>query len=73
MKGIVVACGNTPPIKIKSKSGYLVRYSNVPAKISIDKGEYFFHERLRYARLFKVPMAEEMPPGFPALSLSVSG
>ncbi len=68
----MVACGNTPPIKIKSKSGYPGRSTIISNLTAIaDKGEYVGLERLRFARLFDVPMAEEMPPGFPAFSLSV--
>ncbi|KAI4220826.1 MAG: hypothetical protein L6R36_007339 [Xanthoria steineri] len=51
--GIMKACGNTPPIKIKNK------------------GAYMNHERLRWARLFDVPMKETTPPGFPANTLPV--
>ena len=37
-----------------------------------DKGEWVGLERLRWARYFNVPMADTMPPGFPALTVSVS-
>lgn len=31
-----------------------------------NKGEWIVKERLRWAKLFDVPMAESIPPGFPA-------
>lgn len=71
--GIIVACGNTPPIKIKSNSGCPHSLTFISHLLSnTDKGEYVDFERRRYARLFNVPMTVERPPGFPALSLSVS-
>ena len=39
--------------------------------ITIDKGEWVGKERLRWAKLFNVPMAETPPPGFPANTIKV--
>ena len=39
--------------------------------ITIDKGEWVGNERLRWAKLFNVPMAESIPPGFPANTIKV--
>ena len=36
-----------------------------------DKGKFINKERLRWARLFDVPMQEGMPPGFPKNTLPV--
>lgn len=38
----------------------------------IDKGEWIGKERLRWAHLFNIPMAEEMPPGFPRNTVQAS-
>ncbi|CAO1596427.1 hypothetical protein XANCAGTX0491_000275 [Xanthoria calcicola] len=69
--GIMKACSNTPPIKIKSRlspnPSLFVRCLDHFA----DKGAYMNHERLRWARLFDVPMKETTPPGFPANTLPV--
>ena len=32
---------------------------------SLDKGQWVGKERLRWAKLFNIPMAEQMPPNFP--------
>ena len=44
------------------------QYSNIG---NADKGPYMFLDRLRWARLFSVPMNESLPPGFPKSSLPV--
>lgn len=38
---------------------------------TIDKGEWVKKERLRWAKLFDIPMAESLPPGFPANTIKV--
>ncbi|CAF9924376.1 hypothetical protein IMSHALPRED_006169 [Imshaugia aleurites] len=55
--GIMKATENRPPIEIKN--------------ITKDKGEWLRKERLRWAKLFNVPMAEGIPPGFPANTIKV--
>lgn len=40
-------------------------------KSTIDKSEWVGKERLRWAKLFNVPMAEGIPPGFPANTIKV--
>ncbi|KAK3178243.1 hypothetical protein OEA41_000376 [Lepraria neglecta] len=37
-----------------------------------DKSEWVGKERLRWAHLFNIPMAEEMPPGFPRNTVQAS-
>lgn len=39
--------------------------------MTIDKGEWVGKERLRWAKSFDVPMAESIPPGFPANTIKV--
>ncbi|KAL1965923.1 hypothetical protein VTN77DRAFT_5056 [Rasamsonia byssochlamydoides] len=51
--GLMKACENTPPLKIKNKDKW------------IDL------ERRRWARAFSVPMVDDMPKGFPPLTLAV--
>ncbi|KAI9739628.1 MAG: hypothetical protein M1834_006346 [Cirrosporium novae-zelandiae] len=50
--GIMQACGNTPPIKIKNKDNF------------VDK------DRRRHSRQFNIPIADRVPDGFPAFTLS---
>ena len=66
------ACGNTPPINIKSLPSTRSSVLSSPADRIVDKGAYMNHERLRWARLFDVPMKETTPPGFPANTLPVA-
>lgn len=40
--------------------------------VALDKGEWIGKERLRWAKLFSIPMAEETPPGFPRNTIQVS-
>ncbi|PMD65251.1 HCCA isomerase/glutathione S-transferase kappa [Hyaloscypha bicolor E] len=51
--GVMKACGNTPPIKVKNKDKW------------IDV------ERVRWARLFSIPMDEKTLDGFPPLTLLI--
>lgn len=44
---------------------------NTPPINIKNKDKWINIERLRWARLFEIPMAEEMPPGFPPLTLGV--
>ena len=39
--------------------------------VTIDKGKWVGKERLRWAKSFNVPMAENLPPGFPANTIKV--
>ena len=68
------ACGNTPPVQIKSE-----RSSLIPSTLTItwlilflnpDKDVWIGKERLRWARYFSVPMIESTPEGFPPLTLA---
>lgn len=65
------ACGNTPPINIKSLPSARSSVLLSPVDRIVDKGAYMDHERLRWARLFDVPMKETTPPDFPANTLPV--
>ncbi|KAL9041144.1 MAG: hypothetical protein Q9180_001474 [Flavoplaca navasiana] len=56
------ACGNTPPINIKSLPSTRSSALSSPVNRVVDKGAYMNHERLRWARLFDVPMKETTPP-----------
>ncbi|KAG9232211.1 thioredoxin-like protein [Amylocarpus encephaloides] len=49
--GVMKACGNTPPIKIKNKDVWINK------------------TRLRWSKLFAIPMLEKTPPDFPPLTL----
>ncbi|PBP25752.1 2-hydroxychromene-2-carboxylate isomerase [Diplocarpon rosae] len=84
--GIMKACNNVPPIRIKSRrtSYLLLSCSDHGASPSpaarcgplltpgpLDKGTYIGLERQRWARLFSVPMAAEAPDGFPHLTLTI--
>jgi len=44
----------------------------LPDFFATDKAEWVGKERLRWAKLFDVPMAKEMPPGFPPNTIQVS-
>lgn len=67
------ACGNTPPLNIKSTSDNpFDSGSYILISIGVDKAQWSARMRLRWARLFNVPMDEQMPEGFPQSSLLVS-
>ena len=71
--GIMKATGNRPPLAVKS--GLWAIYPLVPLVLSsgdLDKDIWIARERIRWARLFNIPMAEEMPEGFPQNTLFVS-
>ncbi|KAL8672972.1 MAG: hypothetical protein Q9168_002605 [Polycauliona sp. 1 TL-2023] len=51
--------------------GIMKACGNTPPINIKNKGAYMNHERLRWARLFDVPMKETTPPGFPANTLPV--
>lgn len=67
------ACGNTPPINIKSTWNKSSSDSGADILMSVDadKAEWATRMRLRWARLFNVPMSEQMPEGFPQNTLLV--
>lgn len=45
--------------------------SSNSSDLSIDKDKWINKERLRWAKVFSVPMAEGSPPGFPQFTLTV--
>ncbi|KAH7336385.1 thioredoxin-like protein [Rhexocercosporidium sp. MPI-PUGE-AT-0058] len=52
--------------------GGLMKMCNNAPPISIkNKGTWIGKERLRWAHLFNIPMAEETPPGFPQMTLTI--
>ncbi|PNS20527.1 2-hydroxychromene-2-carboxylate isomerase [Sphaceloma murrayae] len=50
--GVMKACANTPPIKIKNKDKWINQ------------------DRLRWARMFNIPVAQDSPKGFPHNTVS---
>ncbi|MCJ1431709.1 hypothetical protein MMC27_001064 [Xylographa pallens] len=82
--GIFKHCGNTAPIMVKSlplrcfhsHSSYPARFvypSPQPrsSRPFSDKSTWINLERLRWARLFGVPMTEQVPPGWPQSSVAI--
>lgn len=77
------SCGNRPPTQIKSKfwltqTSYSLLYSFPPwfnftqnQPHLADKDKYIDTERRRWSRYFSVPMVENMPKGFPPITLAV--
>ena len=63
------ACGNIPPINIKSAHFHIVFDCHRELNAWADKDKFIGKERLRWARLFDVPMHESVPPGFPKNTL----
>ena len=58
--------------RFRSKVGFAFTLRSVRSKYFItDKGEWIGKERLRWAKLFNIPMAESIPPGFPANTIKV--
>ncbi|KAL2057143.1 hypothetical protein ABVK25_002882 [Lepraria finkii] len=51
--------------------GIMKACGNTPPIQIENKGEWIGKERLRWAHLFNIPMAEEMPPGFPRNTVQV--
>ncbi|KAL6716501.1 hypothetical protein ACLMJK_006068 [Lecanora helva] len=51
--------------------GIMKACGNTPPIQIKNKSDYTGKERMRYAKLFDVPMAEEMPPGFPRNTIQV--
>lgn len=70
--GIIKACGNTPPIGIKSTSTILWIRNLTLTSVDVDKGPWADRMRIHWARLFNVPMDEKMPEGFPHNTILVS-
>ena len=64
--------GNSPPISVPSGSrSYALLLSQQAKCLVLEKGEWSGKERLRWAKSFGVPMAESLPPGFPANTIKV--
>jgi len=51
--------------------GIMRSTGNTPPIQIKNKGEWIGKERLRWARSFSIPMAEEMPPGFPRNTIQI--
>jgi 2-hydroxychromene-2-carboxylate isomerase len=65
------ACGNTPPIAIKSTSPPPPPpYTSSPTHPT-DKDKWINTERMRWARYFSVPVSATAPPGFPINTLPI--
>jgi len=70
------ACGNTPPIKVKSTSQLNISRL-IPIRSNIvltsvhqtDKDKYISTDRTRLASLLSIPILAEMPAGFPPNTL----
>jgi 2-hydroxychromene-2-carboxylate isomerase len=80
--GIMQACGNTPPIKVKSASVchrtiHPPHPSTPPSKLAKipltttlpDKNEYITHDRTRLAALLRIPIIANVPTPFPPNTL----
>ncbi|KAI9042710.1 putative 2-hydroxychromene-2-carboxylate isomerase [Aspergillus affinis] len=72
--GLMSACSNTPPVKIKSKTRHDLN-SEMTSELTLlgvnsDKDIWINQQRLRWARAFSVPMSERVPEGFPVLTLT---
>ena len=63
------ACGNNPPINIKSKP--FPPWLNIQLTYFLDKKDYLGQQRVRWAKYFSVPIIEGFPKGFPIRTLSV--
>lgn len=64
--GLMQACGNNPPVNIKSKPFPV----DLQLKLTrVDKNKYLGRQRLRWAQYFSVPMVESFPKGFPIRTL----
>jgi 2-hydroxychromene-2-carboxylate isomerase len=64
------ACGNTPPLRIKSKIEHpFIRKCDTHAYS--DKDKWINAERLRWCKYFNIPMSTNSPPGFPNNTISV--
>jgi len=70
--GLMKMCGNTAPINIKSQASRIHLNQSSQLTSIPDKDKWIGTERLRWARLFDVPMTEKMPDGFPPNTISVS-
>lgn len=70
--GIMQACGNTPPIKVKSASTIPSSKPLKPPSHEIvpDKNEYITHDRTRLATLLRIPIIANVPTPFPPNTLS---
>lgn len=67
--GLFNLCNNTPPISIKSKQ--IDDAGSVYANFALDKDQWINTERRRWAKYFSVPIADNMPEGFPPRTLAV--
>ncbi|KAM0721910.1 hypothetical protein Q7P37_002835 [Cladosporium fusiforme] len=80
--GVMQACGNTPPIRIKSESSHLSLPPSVPPTLTLptpnpspkltpplDKDKYINLDRSRSANLFSIPILSTPPPNFPPNTL----
>lgn len=79
-------CGNTPPLKIKSRSRLAHIFTTYyPRKKSLkfilviffsltrelDKDKWINSERHRWAQQFNIPISQDTPPGFPVNTLPI--
>jgi 2-hydroxychromene-2-carboxylate isomerase len=67
--GLMQACGNNPPINIKSKLHSPFLY--IQLTHCLDKKDYLGQQRVRWAKYFAVPIIEGFPKGFPIRTLPV--
>ena len=74
---VMKATGNRPPGIVKSELS--IQTLTTPRKLHIDinltdvdKAIWLLRERLLWSRLFKIPIHEKMPPGFPQNMENVS-
>ena len=72
--GFMKACGNTPPIRVKSEcASSLGFHSLVRVRFTDrfqDKDIWINEERRRWARYFSIPMVHDSPEGFPPMTLA---
>ena len=77
LAGVFRACGNVPPLNVASPSapvslsGARIGEVSDPSCSRQDKDRWIDAERVRWARLFGVPMADAPLPGFPVRTLAV--
>ncbi|GAB7337602.1 hypothetical protein MBLNU457_g2905t1 [Dothideomycetes sp. NU457] len=68
--GVMKACGNTPPIQIKSPPSLPLLRTHQLTAIP-DKAEWINLERQRWAKYCAIPCVENTPAGFPPSTLHV--